>query len=693
MNETIISLCYVSSRRDRSVELCRIADYIDGALVPYVHDRDSDFNGSNRDLIYASANEIRDEQGTIGFYEWSAYLDDYQNWRTRTVACNMPWIEVVQLKCSTVGAMLALLRRGWAPENRFDGKHDVIFCTASYITPSVEAIYVPGYAFEYKDSKWYITDTVTSVESGQIDFRSDTYSCVCRYSRADGRRFLKRMNAWSAKSKLLTKNVDEIITGIVQSSISGMALSRKERQLTRNALEALDHNYVIENIIQKLGCPEDDARKYLHDYLASRTYRLDHDEAVDIMEKLIAIDSGYVSMLRDKIREAWEQEQTELLQKAQEEIENKRKALHSIEEKAQVEAAKIEDARQKQLELQQEAEEMMQLKDDVEQQIAERLRSIRDDRAAALVDSAFIQAAIQPESIPASPENGAKPTSSIQMDIGGDKEDRPLREAMPDILEACADLCGNDQNAYEEMALFLLAAYACNQPLLLVGETAAEVADLYALSATGHRCIKVRSSNELPIDSLEMLIQAHPTACICIVDGLEKGYEATRELMRRLPENRFVLTANHMESLIMEPESLYTTFIPVATDLFCENSRVEIWPEISCFNALAQLFEKAHKQKSMREMRAKQKRWFGNGFVSPLMKNRCALLQSCIHTLSGDLGFGNAAAETASRLYIFLTRMRIRRDTEELKALLEDEITLSENRAATLHAFANIVEK
>ena len=143
----------------------------------------------------------------------------------------------------------------------------------------------------------------------------------------------------------------------------------------------------------------------------------------------------------------------------------------------------------------------------------------------------------------------------------------------------------------------------------------------------------------------------------------------------------------------MEPESLYTTFIPVATDLFCENNRVDVWPEASCFNALTQLLEKAQKSKVLREMRAKQKRWFGNGFVSPLMKNRCAVLQSCIHTLSGDLGFGSATAEATSRLYIFLTRMRIQRDTEELKALLEDGITLSEDRAATLHAFANIVEK
>ena len=694
MNETIISLCYVSSRRDRSVELCRIADYIDGALLPYNHDRDSDFSGNDRDLIYASANEIRDEQGSISVYEWSAYLDEYQSWRTRTVASNVPWIEVVQLKCITSDSMLSQLKRGWAPDNGFDGKHDVIFCSTSFSSSSVIAIYVPSYAFEFVSGKWYISDAVSSLESGRIDFRSDTHSCSCRYSRADGRRFLRCIDAWKPNSKLLIKNVDEIITGIVQSTISGMGLSRKERQLTRNALESLDHNYVIENIMQKLGCPAEEAKEQLHDFLASRSYRLDHDEAVDIMEKLIAIDSGYVSMLREKVKKEWEREQAALIQEALKKVEDKRKALHSIEEKMQIESAKIEEAKQKQLEIQLEVEESIRLKNDVEQQIAERLQNIRDDRAAALVDSAFLQAAVQPASATVSVEKSAELPSCITMDIDGEKEERQLREAVPDILDACAEICGDEQDACEEMTLFLLAAFACNQPLLLVGETALEVADLYAVSATGHKCIKVRSSDDhLPIDSLVFLIQGYPTACVCIVDGLEKGYDMARELMRRLPETRFVLTANHMESLLMEPESLYSTFIPVATDLFCESGRVKTWPAANCFNALSQLLERAQKSKNIREIRVKQKRWLGKGFVSPLMKNRYAILQSCIQTLSGEMGFGSATAVRASRLYLYLTRMRIQRNTEELKALLEEGITLSKDRATILRAFADILEE
>ena len=694
MNETVVSLCYVSSRRDRSVELCRIADYIDGVLVPYNHDRDSDFSGNNRDLIYASANEIRDEQGYISVYEWSAYLDENHSWRTRTVASNVPWIEVVQLKCITSDSMLSQLKRGWVADNGFDGKHDVIFCSTSFSSSSVIAIYVPSYAFECVSGKWYISDAVSSLECGRIDFRSDTSSCACRYSRADGRRFLRRIDAWKPNSKLLIKNIDEIITGIVQSTISGMRLSRKERQLVRNALDSLDHNYVIEIIMQKLECPEEEAQKHLHDFLASRSYRLDHDEAVDIMEKLIAIDSGYVSMLREKVKEDWEREQAVILQEALKKVEDKRKALHSIEEKMQIETAKIEEAKQKQQKIQLEVEEATKLKNDVEQQIAERLQKIRDDRAAALVDSAFLQAAVQPASATVSVEKSTELPSCITMDFDGSKEERQLREAVPEILDACAEICGDDQEAYEEMTIFLLAAYACNQPLLLVGETALEVADLYAVSATGHNCIKVHASdNHLPVDSLVIQIQGYPTACVCIVDGLEKGYDMARELMRRLPDTRFVLTANHVESLLMEPESLYSTFIPVATDLFCESTRVETWPSMSCFNALSQLLEKAQKSKNIRGIRAKQKRWFGNGFVSPLMKNRYAVLQSCIQTLSGEMGFGSATAERASRMYLFLTRMRIQRNTEELKALLEDGITLSEDRATILRAFANIMEK
>ena len=52
MSDKIVSLCYVSKRGDKSTELCRIADWVDGNFEPYTYNTNTNFYDTERDLIY-----------------------------------------------------------------------------------------------------------------------------------------------------------------------------------------------------------------------------------------------------------------------------------------------------------------------------------------------------------------------------------------------------------------------------------------------------------------------------------------------------------------------------------------------------------------------------------------------------------------------------------------------------------------
>ena len=169
MTDTIISLCYVKSIRERSAEICRIADFKDGTLIPYIQPPYTNFEGINRDLIYSSPSDVSGNVGSIGLYEWFAYQNEYQEWRTEFHAYNMLWIEVVQMQCLTIGEIVERFRRGWSPVYTYDGKHDVIFCTMSSLNTRVEAIYVPHYALEQREGKWFFSDSISTVEYSRMD--------------------------------------------------------------------------------------------------------------------------------------------------------------------------------------------------------------------------------------------------------------------------------------------------------------------------------------------------------------------------------------------------------------------------------------------------------------------------------------------------------------------------------------------
>ena len=65
-NNTIISLCYVGNKNDKTTELCRFADYIDGRFVPYAYDYNRDFYGEERDLIIGMSYDVLADVGEIG---------------------------------------------------------------------------------------------------------------------------------------------------------------------------------------------------------------------------------------------------------------------------------------------------------------------------------------------------------------------------------------------------------------------------------------------------------------------------------------------------------------------------------------------------------------------------------------------------------------------------------------------------
>ena len=79
---SIISLCYVSDKNDKTTRMCRVADYISGRFVPYVYDTSRDFFGEERDILIGQNYDVLAEIGEIAVFNWYAYKNGDNQWWT-----------------------------------------------------------------------------------------------------------------------------------------------------------------------------------------------------------------------------------------------------------------------------------------------------------------------------------------------------------------------------------------------------------------------------------------------------------------------------------------------------------------------------------------------------------------------------------------------------------------------------------
>lgn len=696
MNESIISLCYAGNDNGKTLELCRIADFVDGHFTPYLVNRELEFYADQRDLIYESLNTLNAEPGSIAVYEWKVYLNDNGKWWTEARKSDVDWIEVISSGQDTPENLVDIIKQGWLKSDSYDGKHDLIVCCKA-IGDKSKAIYIPAKALVTKEGKVYFSDDVLFLDVGSINKRTDCESCRCRCSPNDMRKYLLRVENWQVSStvKVLSESdiVDRIIRQMIQQ-IGKELLTRKERQAVRSALDKLSAPSAVDTVAQALKCTRKDAQKHVDSYLASQKIRLDHDTAIAIMEALIANDSYYVQTLQMKVEEGWKRQNNELFDHAKADLDAVNAALQEKKEQLRkADEALVVKQDQQQI-CERSAEAAIQLQNDVEKAIQERLMRIQEDRAAALVEAAWaLPISAYPTSVSEQTAmRTCKAFSVIAPNILDEIPNKSIPDRLFDSLESWNKLC-SDKAISDELTVYLFAAFACKQPLIIAGECATIVADLFARSVSGSGCTKVYISGEASANEIIQTLKDVNHEFVCIVDALDSGYRVARELMALMDDTLFILTTPHTESLLIEPASLFTTVFPVLTDFFYTGEAKIDMPLGNCKDGLRRDVYSSPNKQQLRSIQIEQGKWFPNGFYAPLLKRRCALIQYNVYQLCKDCELGKDIAERTCMRFLFMPLMKCLGKLNVIKDVLSTSGSLDDIQKERLLSFIGISEE
>lgn len=694
--DDIHSLCCIRNRGERTVEICRFADLdtYTGTFSPYSFPRGTDFYAAERDLLYGSLSLVG-EPDSIALFTWHPYQDNNNAWKTEVRNCDLDWIEVITSTYENPDKIVEQIRNGWRPPYPLSTWHSLLI-TCRTMSSQAVSVLIPRDAFVSREGKLYFADGVIHLKTGAINVSRDTALCTYRYAQSTNRRYMINADCFVQTSTVAVQSTDTVVDSVIQAQIQKIdqsLMTRKEKQAARYALTKLSLPTVSQMIAERLQCSTEHAQELVEQYLSSRQHLLDEDAVLCLVDTLIANNSSYVQTLRMKVEEDWRKQQAELLAAAQSRVDTLQVQYEEIQSKVQAAKDAVEKAERQRLICEEQAQDALQLQADIDAQIKQKLAAIVQNRAAALVETAFLQAAL-PSSEAAVPATiSPAVTQSYSIDAPDQPEtlaDSALSESMADAEEAWKELCAskNLENIASELTALCFAAYACHQPLLFAGEAAESAADLYASSIIGSVCTKVWLARDTDESALLLDIEKVPHDFICIVNGLERGYDTTRRLMQHFSDSTFVVTIPHAEALAMEPDSLFSTFIPVLLDCFCADTHFQPLQPFSCASNL-QTYEQP-KPKELAKVISTQQKWFDGGFTSPLLRRRCASMAAFIERFYRDNFLSAGSAEEASLVLLFFSLMKCLNRKESVSRIFDRTTTMNDDLRELLLAYAGI---
>ena len=685
MNDKIVSLCYVNSKGDKTTELCRIADYIDGGFLPYRFDPSNEFYGEERDLLYGLTSFLQVDEGDIAVFEWSVYLTEQNKWFTETSKSDQPWIEVIFTKSETVKQLVEELKKGY-PMNKFDRQHDLVLCCSSSGN-QCEAIYISKTDAFCRDGKLIISDDVVSLFHVRIDARYGIGDCRCRSSRYDTRKYLCREDECKVVGTIEFKSRDEIIGAIIRQNISKDGLGRKERQAARLALEKITMPSIIELISTRLQCSERDAEKYAVDYVSRAKEKLETTSSQRLIELLIENDGDSVQRMRSVIQKEWNETQYKQIEAAQQLQAEATRELDSIKARIGEEKERLQKLQDEQHDAEAKTQEAKALREQVETEINKRLEEFRNDYASVLVRDAVISATSVSMAKDTGNSSNVAKWSIILHEFNA--TEGKMEDNYDEAVEYWIDISAN-QDMAQELATVSFAAYASKIPLLIIGEGAVVIADVISATICGQTSIKLSINDDVQ-DFEETLaaISKAPEAVICVINGLRKGYDNLRTLMQLCPQRMFVITEMHAESLIMEPRSMFATFLPVFCDYFFTGGHIEELPKFTCSTELQQQIEKIT-ARGLKEARAIVSQWFSDGFYPRVLYERTAKLIATINHLCQVMDGNSKRVEATIIEFIIVPIMKCMQRERSLEEHLEECGVIDNDRKATIMSFVNV---
>lgn len=548
-----LSICRFSARRasENQPPLHRLADVIDGIIVPFECNPFEARIYDNREWLYKMGEQERDN--FFGAWNWSASEnrnDPSTDYIESTFNPDCIPIEIIDaLDCSSCEELLDSLRDGVAndliydrflwcykTENGYVGllverKH--FLAQGDKLVISSDIIELPVYMIQFYD--------VVTLGSKNIKF-------LCRIDPGIPDDLVKLYDPIDLMRKMLIERASWSA-----SRTSGM--TRSQWQQSRSFLEKMPTEGFLEEFCGKCGCSMDDAQKYLSTLISQADQYLDGQDlptatlihAIQSSEKL----SEYCAGL---IRDDWEKKHFHEMNEAQQ-------ALKQLQGEVLSEKAQLIDVRSRKATIDAELREKEALAEGVEKRIADRIAAAKQDTAQFISDMAFCSTTAVSQQI-----NTSVVSDGIQAEV-----DRTIVLENPDDLldhmQYEVGAAGVDDEYSLHLATFLYSAYCNKTPLLLAGPNAAQIANAFAVCMTGMTAAAVDCNQDYAANWTDE-IAAQNTDIVVFRNPFRHDWIHPILEQLETPDRFYILLHPFAEDLCIEPAGLMNYVLPILTEAF-----------------------------------------------------------------------------------------------------------------------------
>ena len=563
----IHSLCIsVIIPADGRKRLYRIADVLDGKLEPYYFDRDrfSTRVGVDVDSIQCRETDFKSE-GLFGFWEW--YSPDGIGQRAYPDAQNLTWFEYISVdRVKSLEELKVALLNGINTDPIQE--HDYLVGFSVVNENSLVCIYCKASDFAYKNGKIFLNDDIyyrkvyeirkSDIEEMHIHIKPDFRKQYFRYT-------LLPQESRNILLRTPPETVRQVVIKRIKKCTEG--LSRSDRSIINNFIRGDFNDNILESIIAECGCEREEAKLYLNEFIQKcEQYFTADDFSKQLMIKLIDSDSGTAQKYKQVVREEWEQESTEKIERANEllsEAHNQFQFFAKQRDELQTEIERLVrlkgEEQTKVVKIQQEYNDQLNMADGIASRIRERMEDAKTDLSRFLAEYSVF--------LPNTVDHVKKDKESYI--VGGISISETLDIVdlfrILDCLAKNLKTVGVSKTKTLALGSYLLASYFRKTPLIMAGYGAKSIVD--ALSAS----LFNKTADMLFVKNIsDRIIFPSNGEIVAVYDGLG----TMNKILDFADSQRIFFIVQSFEELVIEPRSLYNYALPLCTDFFVTNECV-----------------------------------------------------------------------------------------------------------------------
>ena len=472
----------------------RLADIINGEIVPFAVDDRVPRLYSNRDRLYWY--DGPEEENAFGVWSWRAdpnAFDPNKDFIKSSYKRSSKCIEVIEFpQCRSLLDIAGIIT-DWF-EKRFSGEKVLFVYTTT--NGLMEGLLCPDGSMEFNENKARLLASVFMLPHYTIK-PSDILNI-------GGLFIYRKMSLGIPQSIYRVRAPYDVVKKMILSRVTIPALrenelTKKEAQKCKHFLESIPTETLIQELSDAYACTEAEAKGYIDGFIEhAETYISKNDFDVNTLSLALARNAELVELCKDRLTEEWERENSDKTAEAEERLETIEEAEKEIRETIKALSREKKELDDEIVQVKKEIEDANRLAISVEEKVADRIKNAQQDAAEFVSQMAFFTPYI----------NSGK-TSEIDQQQNSlsvfkssmnhsDKEPVDDLESFEEELTENIMAIGYSDESAVDMAQ-AISFCICSRLPIVIGENATILAQCLAATIGGEELTEVFLGNHLSV--------------------------------------------------------------------------------------------------------------------------------------------------------------------------------------------------